>query len=517
MIAEIREAMRRLEAEDREATLEFAGALLAILNEMKPRLQELAGMEDPALIAIHAMGMAERLRQLLRPALMAQAARTARLIAQAARGSEAVLERAFGRPFATPLIAAAFQAGMMPSVGDSPVLRYLARYGQETVEAFRSALLASIGAGLHPEDMARSLRRALGITLARATTLARTEMMRTWRNAFYAVAQANPRLILGYQWTAKLDGLTCAACAAMHGQIFRADMPVHGHPNCRCVPIPIPAPLQIPDKGFEPALALPLDPASLMNYMPRGARQGMAWPRLIAGLEPGPFGLQIVQRSIRSAREIMAGMQRLAAERRLEDLLEQVLRHFYNAQARIPILTDHPLLGPSVPAFVDLVEMRMYIRPDVVEDLAQGSARALLIFLHEAAHVANALAPGTRTDLTVFRGYLSALEEYRVHYRSSRLIAEIIAPFTGGPEQAFRWAFGQAEYHALDRIMAGIAIAIGKDPEWARRLLDATIGLRPLDAAYLLFRVAPGDLAAAAREELARLIGAIYGKAYGGS
>lgn len=97
------------------------------------------------------------------------------------------------------------------------------------------ALVAGLGAGENPRKVAADLaRKAMGVPLARGLTIARTEMLRAYREAGHRMALANQDVLRGWRWAAALSLRTCGSCVAMHGTWHRLDERLEDHPNGRC-------------------------------------------------------------------------------------------------------------------------------------------------------------------------------------------------------------------------------------------------------------------------------------------
>lgn len=99
-------------------------------------------------------------------------------------------------------------------------------------------LAAGVAIGRNPRDTARRMRAiSAGSTLARATTIARTETLRAYRTAQTQAYEASP-VVDGWVWLSARNARTCSACWAMHGSYHDASEPFPSHPNCRCRAIP---------------------------------------------------------------------------------------------------------------------------------------------------------------------------------------------------------------------------------------------------------------------------------------
>jgi len=111
--------------------------------------------------------------------------------------------------------------------------------GRVASEGVRMALLAGLGTGQGPRQIARAVRREMGGDLVRALRISRTEVLRSYREASRATYQANKDVVEGWIWHSALQANTCAACWAMHGTFHRLDETLDDHPNGRCVAVPV--------------------------------------------------------------------------------------------------------------------------------------------------------------------------------------------------------------------------------------------------------------------------------------
>lgn len=109
-----------------------------------------------------------------------------------------------------------------------------------TVTAMKAELVRGITVGSNPNVVARRIMTrtegAFNGGLARATRIARTEMLTAHRTADHAAAKANASLIKARVWTATLDSRTCPSCLAQHGTEWPVD--AYGpadHVQGRCV------------------------------------------------------------------------------------------------------------------------------------------------------------------------------------------------------------------------------------------------------------------------------------------
>ena len=108
----------------------------------------------------------------------------------------------------------------------------------EAAQALRQSLLAGLAAGWNPRRAARyAAQKATGLALSRAMTIARTEMLRAYREATRAEYERS-EVVEGWIWSAAKDRRVCPACLALDCKEFPTSQPMEGHPNCRCTMLP---------------------------------------------------------------------------------------------------------------------------------------------------------------------------------------------------------------------------------------------------------------------------------------
>ena len=108
---------------------------------------------------------------------------------------------------------------------------------QVTTDAMQMALVQGISLGEGPRTVARRVRKAADIGRYRAETIARTEMIRSAREAQRQLYTENGS-VTGYRRQATQDARVCLACLALSGTLQATDTIMPSHPNCRCVMIP---------------------------------------------------------------------------------------------------------------------------------------------------------------------------------------------------------------------------------------------------------------------------------------
>ena len=119
----------------------------------------------------------------------------------------------------------------------SPLGELFATIPQVTTDAMQMALVQGISLGEGPRTVARRVRKAADIGRQRAETIARTEMIRSAREAQRQLYTQNPA-VQGYRRQATQDSRVCLACLALSGTLQATDTIMPSHPNCRCVMVP---------------------------------------------------------------------------------------------------------------------------------------------------------------------------------------------------------------------------------------------------------------------------------------
>lgn len=117
--------------------------------------------------------------------------------------------------------------------------------GASAANDLHATLMQALGAGANPTTLAGEygpIWAATGASATRAATIARTEMLGSYRAAALANYRANRDVVTGWTWTAEQGPFTCGACLAMDGSVHGLDEDMDGmHPNCRCSAVPITA------------------------------------------------------------------------------------------------------------------------------------------------------------------------------------------------------------------------------------------------------------------------------------
>jgi SPP1 gp7 family putative phage head morphogenesis protein len=113
----------------------------------------------------------------------------------------------------------------------SPLGELFATIPQVTTDAMQMALVQGISLGEGPRTVARRVRKAADIGRQRAETIARTEMIRSAREAQRQLYTQNPA-VQGYRRQATQDSRVCLACLALSGTLSATDEIMPSHPNC---------------------------------------------------------------------------------------------------------------------------------------------------------------------------------------------------------------------------------------------------------------------------------------------
>lgn len=163
---------------------------------------------------------------------------------------------------------------------------------RHAVEAMRRALIRGVALGENPRTAAaRMLRLAehrFNGGLARALTIARTEILDAHRSAAAAHHFDHADVLRGWAWNAKLDVRTCPACWAKHGTVHELHEPgPYDHQCGRCSRMPLTR--SWADLGYdieEPPSLLP-DAEAVFDALPAWQKVRIMGPVRLQGLETG--------------------------------------------------------------------------------------------------------------------------------------------------------------------------------------------------------------------------------------
>jgi SPP1 gp7 family putative phage head morphogenesis protein len=121
---------------------------------------------------------------------------------------------------------------------ESPLHRLFTEISESGAQKAEDALVQGMILGKNPREVAVEVRKALGTSLHRALTIARTETLRAHREATRESYKANSSIVVGWIWHAARDTRTCITCWVMHGTEFSVNDRLEGHINCRCAMLP---------------------------------------------------------------------------------------------------------------------------------------------------------------------------------------------------------------------------------------------------------------------------------------
>lgn len=122
----------------------------------------------------------------------------------------------------------------------SPLAKLLAELGPDAARIVGDGLVQGVATGQGIGEITRTIRAGLGGNLARAQRIARTEVLRSYRESSRQSMLANADVLKGWVWTASLSARTCGSCLAQHGSIHPLTERLAEHVAGRCVAIAIP-------------------------------------------------------------------------------------------------------------------------------------------------------------------------------------------------------------------------------------------------------------------------------------
>lgn len=124
------------------------------------------------------------------------------------------------------------------SANGSPLRALFDELGPEVSRSIRDELLKGLSLGRNPRRVAAAVNARSGMGLARALTISRTEMLRSYRETTRLSFEQNSDIVQGWIWLSARQPNTCAACWAMDGKVFKTGDAMPSHPNCRCTMVP---------------------------------------------------------------------------------------------------------------------------------------------------------------------------------------------------------------------------------------------------------------------------------------
>jgi SPP1 gp7 family putative phage head morphogenesis protein len=121
----------------------------------------------------------------------------------------------------------------------SPLNKVLDRLGRDAAQQIRETLITGLGSGHGAAKIASDIREAIDVPRWKALQIARTEVMRAYRQSTLRTYAENDDVLEGWIWHSTLSTRTCAACWALHGTFFPLSKQFFpSHVSCRCTPIP---------------------------------------------------------------------------------------------------------------------------------------------------------------------------------------------------------------------------------------------------------------------------------------
>lgn len=220
----------------------------------------------------------------------------------------------------------------------SPLKDLLGRLGPEAGQAVMDALMRGLGLGLGPEVIGRLIQQMMGMALTRALRIARTEMLRAYREAAYRNYQANGDVVKGWIWHSALNERTCAACWAMHGTVHRLEERLDDHVCGRCTAVPLTKTWA--ELGFEgiPETTLPIERGvDVFQRLNPEMQQEILGAAKYAAWKDGKFGLEDLV-----GRKYDGRWGSMRYERSLKELLGAGAASGYVRQAQRGV-SNHPV------------------------------------------------------------------------------------------------------------------------------------------------------------------------------
>lgn len=119
----------------------------------------------------------------------------------------------------------------------SPLRALLAQLGPSASQTVADGLLQGVALGQGTDQIARTIRVGLGGNLARAQSIARTEVVRSYRESSRQTALQNREIISGWYWLAAYSRRTCASCLAAAGSFHPLSERLNDHVRGRCTQV----------------------------------------------------------------------------------------------------------------------------------------------------------------------------------------------------------------------------------------------------------------------------------------
>ena len=105
----------------------------------------------------------------------------------------------------------------------TPLNALLKQRAKVTLSDVNQTLINGVALGHSPFDVAKRLDDQLGTMHWQNLRLARTEMMRAYREAQRVNMLQNADVLSGWKWSSALDRRSCTICIGQHGKVFPID------------------------------------------------------------------------------------------------------------------------------------------------------------------------------------------------------------------------------------------------------------------------------------------------------
>jgi len=121
----------------------------------------------------------------------------------------------------------------------SPLTELFAKLSTSGAQVAHDQMLTALTLGFGMDRTGEMLKNAIGISLTRAMTIARTEQMRAYRGARIGYLRENAEHVAGWVWHADRSWRTCPVCLALDGSFHELSEDFASHPACRCSPVSV--------------------------------------------------------------------------------------------------------------------------------------------------------------------------------------------------------------------------------------------------------------------------------------
>jgi SPP1 gp7 family putative phage head morphogenesis protein len=119
----------------------------------------------------------------------------------------------------------------------SPLQKILSATHIDAVDGIMKELINGIALGLNPKEMARRMANGAAGSLNRMMTIARTEALRSYRDATFQQYAATG--VQQWQRVEAKDSRTCPGCLALDGRLYPMNRKPFDHPRGRMTLIPV--------------------------------------------------------------------------------------------------------------------------------------------------------------------------------------------------------------------------------------------------------------------------------------